>query len=259
MGYQNILLEKRDRVARITMNRPQALNALSPELVGELAQALEEVRRDASLKALVIAGAGRAFCAGADLRFFQSAVDHPAALVPYLNGLNEVLFGLEALPVPVIALVHGYALAGGLELVMACDIALAAEDAVIGDQHANYGLLPGGGDTQRLPRKIGLPKAMALMLTGRWLTGKEAEAWGLVYKAVPASQLEEELERLLAEIRDKSREGLAHIKRAVLRGLELPLREAVALEGRTVLEYLATSDHPRQGLQAFAEKRQPRF
>lgn len=260
MAYENILFEKRDRVAFVTLNRPQALNSLSPALVAELSQALAEVRADTSLKALVIQGAGKAFCAGADLKFFQEkGLSDLGALLTYVKEFNEFLFGLEELPLPVIAVVQGYALAGGLELAMACDIVLAAEDAVIGDQHVNFALMPGGGDTQRLPRKIGLPRAMALMLTGRWLSGKEAESWGLVYKAVPADRLSQELEELLGQLRGKSREAMGIIKETVRRGLELPLREAVWLEVNAFAQYLHVSSHPKEGIQAFVEKRQPNF
>lgn len=260
MAYENILFEKRDRVAFVTLNRPQALNSLSPALVAELSQALAEVRADTSLKALVIQGAGKAFCAGADLKFFQEkGLSDLGALLTYVKEFNEFLFGLEELPLPVIAVVQGYALAGGLELAMACDIVLAAEDARIGDQHINFALMPGGGNTQRLPRKLGWPRAMALLLTGRWITGKEAEAWGLVYKAVPADKLEEELESLLSDLRSKSRHALGQIKRTALEGLNLPLSAAVRLEISAASCYLATSQDVREGLAAFLERRRPTF
>jgi len=184
---------------------------------------------------------------------------HPDQLTGYLQSLNGCLFQLEELPIPTVAAVHGYALAGGLELMLACDLALAAEDSRLGDQHTNFGLMPGGGSTQRLPRRIGMPRAMELLTTGRWLSGVEAAAWGLVLRAVPAASLDEELEKLAAPLRGKSRAGLGWIKSVARRGQDLPLRDGISLESEAFVRYVATSPHPREGIQAFKEKRQPRF
>ena len=182
MEYTNIKLEKENRVATIRLDRPDALNALNPEMIPELAAAVAEVGGDESIKALVIRGEGRAFCAGADLTYFQSTFADPALLPPYLAQITDLLSGIESLPFPAIAVVHGFALAGGLELMMACDMALVAEDARIGDQHVNFGLIPGGGSTQRLPRRVGLQRAMELLTTGKWLSGIEAVEWGLAHR-----------------------------------------------------------------------------
>ena len=155
MEFTTIKLAVDGAVATLTLNRPDALNAMNPEMLAELNLAADEVEGHPDLKALVIRGEGRAFCAGADLRSLGQAFDDPPSLRRILEDVNAFYFRLEELTLPVIALVHGYALAGGLELMLACDIVLAAEDARIGDQHANYGLMPGGGSTQRLPRKLG--------------------------------------------------------------------------------------------------------
>ena len=259
MEYTTIKLTIDGAVATLTLNRPDALNAMNPEMMAELNLAADEVEGQPELKALVIRGEGRAFCAGADLGSLDQAFDAPPSLRRILEDVNAFYFRLEDLTLPVIALVHGYALAGGLELMLACDIVLATEDARIGDQHANYGLMPGGGSTQRLPRKLGPQKALALMFTGRWLSGKEAEGWGLVLRAVPADRLDEELEVLLSALRDKSRPGLGRIKRTTLEGQDMPLREGIALEIGTFAEYVATSSHPKEGIQAFNERRQPKF
>lgn len=259
MDYQFITLTSSNRVATLTLNRPQALNAMNPPMVQEMLHALDRVEADESLKALVVRGEGRAFCAGADLRFMEGVLDDRVALKDHLTGINRMLFRLEALPLPVVALVHGHALAGGLELMLACDLALAAADAQIGDQHANFGLMPGGGATQRLPRKVGTARALELMFTGRRLSGREAEAWGLVLRAIPSDRLEEGLESLLADLRDKSRTGLGWIKRATLRGRDLSLLQGVAQEIDGFVEYATTSPHPREGIRAFKERRQPRF
>jgi enoyl-CoA hydratase/carnithine racemase len=257
--YTNIKLERENRAATIRLNRPDALNALSMELLEEFSHAVCSIEQDESLKALVIRGEGRAFCAGADLMFFDSSHEDLARLNPYVQRLNGCLFQLEELPIPTIAVVHGFALAGGLELALACDLAIAAANARLGDQHANFGLIPGGGSTQRLPRRIGMQRAMELLTTGRWLSGAEAADWGLVLRAVPADALDEELEKLLASLRDKSRTGLGWIKSITQRGKDLPLKDGVALEGSAFVQYFATSSHPWEGIKVFKEKRKPEF
>ena len=259
MEYQTIQLSVEDRVATLTLNRPEALNALSPQMAEELTDAVIEVERNDELKALVIRGAGRTFCAGADLKALGDAFGDLSSLSDFTKKVNGFFFRLEELPLPVIALVHGHALAGGLEFLLACDMVIAAEDARIGDQHANFGLMPGAGSTQRLPRKIGYQRAMDLLLSGRWLSGKEAEEWGLVLRAVPVTGLDEALEELLSTLRDKSRAGLGWIKLAVLRGQGMHLREGIAFESQSFMQYVATSPHPREGVQAFKERRQPKF
>ena len=259
MEYNNIKLEKENSVATIRLNRPDALNALSPELLSEVSCAVAELEKDEGIKALVVRGEGRAFCAGADLTFFEAAFSAPGQLSDFIAKLNNCLFQLEALPVPVIALVHGFALAGGLELMLACDMVIAADNARIGDQHVNFGLMPGGGATQRLPRRIGMQRGMELLTTGRWLSGTEAADWGLVLRAVPANQLDQQLEELLAPLRIKSRPGLGWVKSVARRSWDLSLRDGVALESLAFVQYVATSSHPREGVQAFKEKRQPEF
>jgi enoyl-CoA hydratase len=257
--YTNIKLAKENGVATLRLNRPGSLNALGPDLLAEFTLGVAEVAGDESIKALVLRGEGRSFCAGADLIFFESAFNDPDLLTDYLHRLNSCLFQLEGLPIPTIAVVHGYALAGGLELMLACDLALAAEDARLGDQHANLGLMPGGGSSQRLPRRIGMQRAMELLTTGRWLSGAEAAAWGLALRAVPAAALDAELEKLVSLLRHKSRAGLGWIKSVARRGQDLPLREGIAMETLAFVQYVATSPHPREGIQAFKERRQPRF
>lgn len=259
MSYANIKLETTDSVATIRLNRPDALNALNLELLAEFSDAVAAVGRDESVKVLVVRGEGRAFCAGADLLFFDTVFDEISRLPPYVKLLNDCFLQLEDLPIPTIALVHGFALAGGLELALACDLTLAAADAHLGDQHANFGLMPGGGSTQRLPRRIGMQRAMELLTTGRWLSGSEAADWGLVLRAVPPETLEAELETLLAQLRGKSRAGLGWIKSIARQGQDFPLRAGIDREGMAFVQYFATSPHPREGIRAFKEKRQPEF
>ena len=259
MQYSHIELSTSGSVATLTLARPQVLNAVSPPMIEEMRRALDEVASDTTVKALVVRGQGRAFCAGADLVAMQESFADDSSLRRYLASFNDALFALEELPVPTIALVHGHALAGGLELLLACDLVIAAEDARIGDQHINFGLMPGGGSTQRLPRKIGRQRAMELLFTGRWLTGQEAVAAGLVLRAVPVEQLDHELDQLLADITNKSRDALGWIKTAVRQGQSLPLRDGVAQEVMAFAHYVATSPHPTEGIQAFREKRAPNF
>lgn len=259
MEYTNIKVEKENRVATVRLNRPDALNALSPELLTELSSAVADAGDDKSIKALVIRGEGRAFCAGADLTYFQTTFADTTLLPGYVAQLNDVNRQIEELPFPVIAVVQGFALAGGLELMMACDMALVAEDAKVGDQHVNFGLMPGGGSTQRLPRRVGLQRAMELLTTGKWISGTEAVEWGLALRSVPADQLNDELETILTPLRTKSRGGLATIKAVTLRGMGLSVEDGVALESLAFTQYMTTSLHPVEGIKAFIEKRQPEF
>ncbi len=259
MEYTNIKLEIENGVATIRLNRPNALNALNSELLEELSDAISTVETDERVKAFVERGEGRDFCSGADLNFFETAFEDSEQLTPYVTKLNSCFLQLEELPIPVISVVHGFALAGGLELMLACDMTLAAEDARIGDQHTNFGLMPGGGSTQRLPRRIGMQRAMELLTTGRWLSGAEAADWGLVLRAVPADSLDQELEELVAPLRTKSRPGLGWVKSVTLRGSDLSLTDGIALESSSFVQYSTTHSHPKEGIQAFKEKRQPEF
>ena len=259
MEYSNIILEKQNSVATLRLNRPDALNALSPELLEEFLAATQKVGEDQEIKALVIRGEGRAFCAGADLLYLESILDDLSQMPDYVRLLNQCFCQLEALPVPTLALVQGFALAGGLELMLACDMSIVAEDARIGDQHANFGLMPGGGSTQRLPRRVGLQRALDLLTTGRWISGAEAAEWGLALRAVPAAELDQELAAILETLRGKSRAGLGLIKSVTQQGQDLPLVDGIALESMAFVQLFATSDHPREGIAAFKEKRQPSF
>ena len=259
MEYTNIKLEKENRVATIRLNRPDALNAFSPALLTELSSAVADAGSDESIKALVIRGEGRAFSAGADLTYFQQTFTDATLLPGFVAQISDVTRQIEGLPFPAIAVVHGFALAGGLELMMACDMTLVAEDARIGDQHVNFGLMPGGGSTQRLPRRVGLQRAMELLTTGKWITGAEAVKWGLALRSCPAENLDDELETILTPLRSKSRAGLALIKEVTLRGMTMSTDDGVALEAQAFVGYMTTSPHPAEGIQAFVEKRQPEF
>jgi enoyl-CoA hydratase/carnithine racemase len=256
--YKNILLEKKDRVAKITLNRPSAMNALDFDTVTELADAINDIDKDGETRAVIITGSGRAFCAGADLAYVQSEIKNPIKMSAFLHGLKDVLCQMERMAQPFIVAINGFALAGGLELVLACDIVMIAEDAKIGDQHANYGLLPGGGGSQRLPRKIPLNKAKELLLTGDWLTPQEAEKLGLVNRVVPPDKLQDEAMKLALQLAEKSPVATKTVKHLMNKGVELELDSALELEIGAMLTHFHTED-VREGLAAFLAKRKPEF
>lgn len=259
MELSTLKVKKKDRVAYITLSRPEALNAISPQVLADLRQAIGAVGSDPEVKAVVLTGEGRAFCAGADLKFVNTFLADIRAFVDYLEAFNGTMEAIEECPLPVIAAVNGFAFAGGMELLMACDMAIAAEDARIGDQHQNFGLI-GGPVMWQLPRRVGLSKAMELCLTGKWLTGKQAQEYGLVLKAVPKEKLMDEVEALLAQLRDKSRPGLIANKRA----LREAAKQASFGPGTRVgvsytIQYMGSAEEPREGIRAFLEKRKPVF
>ncbi|MCW2496851.1 enoyl-CoA hydratase/isomerase family protein [Jatrophihabitans sp.] len=255
----NVLLTIDKGVAEIRLNRPDALNSLSLELLDDLEAALVAVRADSSVRVAVISGAGRAFCTGGDLKTISRLFDVWPEYVKYLYRLTEVMCLVEDLPIPTIARVHGYALAGGLELLLCCDLAIATEGARIGDQHSNFGLIAGAGGIPRLVRRIGKQSASELLFTGRWLTGAQAAEVGIVLKAVPDAEIDAAINELAASLTSKSRMGLTYTKRAIAAGLDVPLETALNEERSALLEYFSTSPHPREGVRAFIEKREPNF
>jgi enoyl-CoA hydratase len=254
-----ILLSIDKGVADITLNRPDALNSLSPNLLDEFEAALRTVETDTSVRAVVLSGSGRAFCTGADLKTVMELFDDWPRYVEYLYRLTDVCRLLERFPVPTIARVHGYALAGGLELLLCCDMAIAADSAQIGDQHANFGLIAGAGGIPRLVRRIGRQKASEVLYTGRWLSGPEAVEYGIVLRSVPEDDLDAAVSELAKKLIPKSRTGLGYIKRVIEAGIDVPLVTALNEERSGLLEYFSTSPHPREGISAFIEKRAPNF
>ena len=254
----SVTLDVVDGVARIVLNRPDKLNAISPGLLEDLGEACASIERDPRVRVVTLTGAGRAFCAGADLAVVQEVAGDAARWRAFIGLWHRVFDRLEALPRVVIAGVHGMALAGGLELVLACDLAVADEQARLGDQHANFGLVAGGGGSQRLPRVIGARRAKELMLLGGWLEAREALAWGLVNCVAPAGQLAETLDRLAAELCDKSVSASATVKALVGRSHDLDLPSGLELERALVGEHMRSAD-AAEGLRAFAGKRRPSF
>lgn len=252
--------EKRASAAWITLDRPAALNSLTPRMIAELQSALDEAESARDVRVVVITGAGRAFCAGADLKEVASA-DGSGATTPHVEFLHRVAAAfrrIETLRKPVIAAVNGYALAGGLELTLCCDLIVAVRSAQLGDAHANYGLIPGGGASVRLPRKIGVNRAKYLLYTGASLPAQTLEEWGLLNQVVDDEALEGCVMELVELLAKKSPLGLAMMKQLVEDGL------AQSVESAVRLEILASEVHMRshdmaEGLAAFAAKRQPVF
>jgi enoyl-CoA hydratase/carnithine racemase len=261
MTYETIVVDDRGASVLIRLNRPDALNSISPAMIDDLNAALAAVEDRRTLTALVITGTGRAFCAGADLKAARERMqgqDADSVNTAFLDGLRRLLLRIEQFPSPVIAAVNGLALAGGLELVLACDLVIAADTAKLGDAHANYGLVPGGGSSVRLPRKIGPTRAKYLIYTGEFLPAATLADWGLVTRVVPADDLMAEVDTLVATMATKSPIGLRRMKRMVDDGVEQSLDAALRYELSINAQHAQSHDRA-EGLAAFAEKRPPRF
>jgi enoyl-CoA hydratase len=258
MDFRAITYATGDGIARITLDRPAQLNAISPELLEDLDRACVLVEGDASVRVVTLTAAGRAFCAGADLRAVRELSPDAARWSAFMGLWHRVFDRIEALPVPVIAGVHGLALAGGLELVLVADLVVADEAARLGDQHANFGLVAGGGGSQRLPRLIGARRAKELMLLGGWLGAAEALAWGLVNRVAPAGTVAAVVEEIAASLAAGSASANRTVKALVNRAFDAELGEGLALERRLVALHMRSAD-AAEGLRAFAEKRKPVF
>lgn len=256
MAYETLLYEVEDGVALITINRPKALNALSPLVVEEMGQALETAAADEAVRVIVFTGGGKAFVAGADI----------AVMAGYsaLEGKNFSLKGqrvlnmIGQLPQPVIAAVNGYALGGGCELAMACDFIYASEAAKFGQPEINLGIIPGFGGTQRLARRVGPAMAKELCLTGAMLDAQEAKALGLVNKVFPAEELMGETMKVARQMAQKGRVALREIKTVIEEGYEMDLVKACAWEADRFAVCFSSPDQ-KEGMSAFLEKRKPEF
>lgn len=258
MEYDRIILEKKDRIAKITLNRPKELNAIDKETHLQLQAAFKDIEADPEVRVVIITGAGRAFCAGADLKYAISLNDNPQEMAAFGQLFYDTFAMIDNLSKPIVASINGLALAGGIELLESCDIVIASEDARIGDQHANFGLVPSGGGSQRLPRLIGVRKAMELLLTGDAVTAKEAEALGLINKAVPADKLEEATMEMARKLAERSPMASKAIKALVKRGMQVDLYTGIMLEKGASALHASTEDR-QEGFNAFTEKRKPNF
>ena len=255
------ICEKRGRTAWLRPNRPESLNALTIGMIDACEQALVELQRETALCALIITGNERAFSAGADLKELRLRPDgrgYDAGPGSFVERLNGFLCRLEEFPLPVIAAVRGWAMAGGLEIVLACDLVIAGESARFGDAHANYGLLPGGGGSVRLPRRIGPMRAREMMFTGDSFPAADMKMAGLVTAVVTDSEVEAEAERLGARHALRSPAGLRRMKALLLQSAEQPKAAALQMEQLAWADHSMSSDM-REGISAFREKRVPQF
>jgi enoyl-CoA hydratase len=255
MTYQHILVETRDRVGLVRLNRPQRMNALNDELAVELKDALERFDADDAIAAIVITGNDKAFAAGADIGA-MAEWDYPKVL--HDNYITRDWEHVRHVRKPVIAAVAGYALGGGCELAMACDLIIAADTAKFGQPEITIGTMPGMGGTQRLPRAVGKAKAMDWCLTGRMVDAAEAERSGLVARVVAADRVEAEALAVAAKIASYSLPVVLKIKEAVNRAYESSLAEGLLFERREFHSTFALDDQ-KEGMRAFVEKRKPAF
>ncbi len=255
MAYTNILVETRGSVGLITLNRPQALNALCDALVRELGQALDAFEKDDAIGAVVITGSAKAFAAGADIKEMAGRSFADVYLKDFITDGWERISTCRK---PIVAAVAGFALGGGCEVAMMCDTVIAADTARFGQPEITLGVIPGSGGTQRLTRFVGKAKAMDMVLTGRMMDAAEAERSGLVSRVVPSDQLIEEAVKIAAKIAEMSRPAVLMAKEAVNRAFETTLAEGVHFERRLFHSLFATEDQ-KEGMAAFVEKRKPRF
>ncbi|HET7200924.1 MAG TPA: enoyl-CoA hydratase [Burkholderiales bacterium] len=255
MAYENILVETRGRVGLIRLNRPEALNALNDALMDELGRALAAFDADGEIGAIVLTGSDKAFAAGADIAAMKDWSYMDVYQGDYITRNWEPVGSIRK---PIIAAVAGYALGGGCELAMMCDMLIAADSAKFGQPEIKLGIIPGAGGTQRLPRAVGKAKAMDLVLTGRMMDAGEAERAGLVSRVVPADKVLDEALAAAERIAEFSLPSVMMAKEAVRRAFESPLAEGMLFERRLFHALFGTEDQ-KEGMAAFLEKRKPKF
>ncbi|MEM2337901.1 MAG: enoyl-CoA hydratase-related protein [Candidatus Bathyarchaeia archaeon] len=257
MEFKHILYEKSEGIATITINRPEALNALNADVIDEILKALKDAEADENVKVIVLTGAGeKAFSAGADIKTMREMNALKARELSQIGG--KICSTIENLEKPVIAAINGYALGGGLEAAMACDIRIASENARMGQTEINIGLIPGWGGTQRLTRLIGMTKAKELIFTGKMIDAKTAEQLGLVNMTAPPDRFKEVVRQFALELAQKAPVALKVAKALVNKGYEMSLDAAIALE-REGFSVVASTEDFQEGVSAFVEKRKPLF
>ncbi|MFF2445669.1 enoyl-CoA hydratase/isomerase family protein [Neobacillus sp. NPDC058068] len=259
MQYETILFERRGAGAWIILNSPENMNSVSSTMLQELETVLSECQSDRSIQAVVLTGTGQAFCAGADLKNVLSSLKpSQPGMKDFLDMFDEVCGLIRKMPKPVIAAINGLALAGGLELVMCCDIVFAAESSKIGDAHSNFGVFPGAGGAAVLPKKIGLNRAKYLLFSGDFLSAAEMERFGLVNKVVPDGELSFEVEKFVEKLAAKSPLVLSRMKEVANAALDQTQDAALRHEMLNLRQHVRSYDLA-EGLKAFAEKRKPEF
>jgi enoyl-CoA hydratase len=256
MTYKNILVEKKENIGIIKINRPQVLNALNKDTINELSQAVGELEQDKTIKVAVLTGEGKAFIAGADIKQMSQMTSLEGKEFAEIG--HKCLMKIEQSRLPFIAAVNGFALGGGCEFMMACDISIASPNAKIGQPEINLGIHPGFGGTQRLPRLVGRMKAKELLLTGKNIDANEAYRIGLINMVVEENNLMEEVHKLAKNIASKSSVQTAFIKSLVNKGTDIDLNSASSLEIAYFASGFSTQDQ-KEGMNAFLEKRKPTF
>jgi enoyl-CoA hydratase len=254
MGYEHILVDVEPPIATITLNRPKVLNALSPELIGEVTAALADLDRDEKVRAVVLTGGPKVFAAGADI----SDMAGRTAVEQLSRDQTGAWAGIAGFSKPLIAAVNGYALGGGCELALMCDLIIAGETARFGQPEINLGVIPGAGGTQRWPRSAGKYAAMEVMLSGSPVTARRAYELGLVNKVVPSEMALVLAKRMARQLAEKPPLAARMAKEAVLKAFESPLSEGLASERKSFYFLFATEDQ-KEGMRAFLEKRKGVF
>ncbi len=257
MSYENVELAREEGLALLTVNRPKSLNALNRATIAELSHAVDEVAADRSIRALILTGAGeKAFVAGADIAEMANLTS-PEAL-EFSRAGHRLMDKLEALPIPSLAAVNGFALGGGCELALACDLIVASDKARFGQPEVSLGVIPGFGGTGRLTRAVGIQRARELIYTGDVIDAPSALALGLVVAVVPPDQVLSRCREIARRIAQKGPLGVAQAKRVLRAGADLPLDAANALEIQAFAALFGSSDQ-KEGMKAFIEKRPPNF
>lgn len=255
MTFETILTEVKGQVGVITFNRPKALNALNSQMITEMAEALDAFEADDHVHVIVLTGSEKAFAAGADIKEMANKTFNDAYLGDFISGPWE---RIDSCHKPVLAAVSGFALGGGCEMAMMCDLIIASDTAKFGQPEITLGIVPGIGGTQRLTRAVGKAKAMDMVLTGRMMDAEEAESAGLVSRVVPTDKLMDEVMEMAATIATFSRSTVMMAKESVKRSFETTLTEGVRFERRLFHACFATHDQ-KEGMAAFIEKRKPKF
>ena len=256
MAYKNIILEKKEGIGTIKINRPKVLNALNKETIQEISKAVDELDQDEKIKVAILTGEGKAFIAGADISQMKDMTTLEAKEFAELG--HNTLLKIENSRLPFIAAINGYALGGGCETLMACDICIASKSAKLGQPEINLGIHPGFGGTQRLPRLVGRIKAKELLLTGKNIDADEACRIGLINMVVEDDKLMETTEKLAGKIAGKSPIQTHFIKSLVNKGMDIDLHSACSLEISYFSSSFSTEDQ-KEGMSAFLEKRKPTF
>jgi enoyl-CoA hydratase len=257
LEFQYIVYEKSEGIATITLNRPDALNAFNKEVINEILQALEDIKSDESIRVVILTGAGgKAFSAGADIKTMKGMNSLKARELSLMG--EKLCYALENLERPVIAAINGYAVGGGLEVAMACDLRIAVENARMGQTEINIGLIPGWGGTQRLTRLIGKTKAKELVFSGKMIDAKTAEQLGILNSVVPADKFRETVHQFALELVQKAPVAIKVAKALIDKGADMSLDAALALE-REGFGVVASTEDLQEGVSAFTEKRKPVF